>query len=273
MKSILTAITALLSISTFAAAPPNFPKDLLYQDKPIDGLCFYQSENPSAEIPLSKCGLNAGTDQKATGQNQSMLAKGFVGYDYNTFTDGKKSPLPDAYSYYKVLGSKDNVYILYALNNTGGTGQFTNIFLVRRDGDSIRVSSIAAGDRCNQGIADAQVSNQQLSYTIYITPADFLSLANDNPFNLKPYDDLDACASCCIAQAAFQIDLKGTEVNPQLVAVNIAEPSGQEEQSSFQTCFNNLVSDYQKQGKLHLNEQQFDEFVRTFNQECVRKDA
>lgn len=272
----LTGIVALIPSLAICAGtvPGNYPKDLLYKGKPIDTLCIYEAQNPNEAIPLASCGINSIGERKVVGQNRRMLAKGFIGYNYNVFTAGSKSAMPNAYSYYRILGNINGIYIISAINNSGGSGQFTAIYLLKREGDILHVSSVASGDRCNNGIADAQVKNQQLLFTTYITPYDFLTISNQNPYNLNGYHDLDSCATCCQAKISYQIITGQDSDNIKMLSIDIGDKViSTEGQSGYQVCFNRLIADYQSKGDRHLSPQQLDVLVHTFNEDCVRKDA
>jgi hypothetical protein len=273
--SVALAVSMIPALAIHAGnIPADYPKELLYKGKPIDSLCFYETQDPNQAVSLASCGINAVNERKVVSQNRKMLAKGFIGYDYNMFVAGSKSAMPNGYSYYKVIGSVNGASLISTVNNSGGSGQFTAIFMVKREGDEIHLTSLASGDRCNNGIVDAQVKNQQLLFTTYITPYDFLLISNQNPYNLSGYNDLDSCATCCQAKAIYKINLAQDTNNVQLLSIDAGQkPVTMENQSNYQTCFNRLLTDYQNKGDNSLNPKQLDEFVHTFNENCVRKDA
>ncbi len=252
----------------------SYPKDLLYKDKPIDTLCITEAQTPGQAVTLSTCGINAVGERKIVGQNRSMLAKGFIGYDYNVFPSGNNSMMPNSYSYYKILGNINGSYIISAINNSGGTEQFTAIYLLKRDGDKLYLNSLASGDRCNNGIANVSINNQEVLFTTYVTPYDFLIISNNNPYNLTGYNDLDSCASCCLAKINYKILPGQDSDNLKILSVDISKKMvASEGQSSYQSCFNKLIADYQTKGEHSLNSEQLNHFVQIFNDECVRKEV
>ena len=55
-------------------------------------------------------------------------------------------------SYYKVFETGQDYYIVYSINNGGGTGIFSTVSKVRRKGSALLIQALRTGDRCNGGL-------------------------------------------------------------------------------------------------------------------------
>src|SRR5690606_23485956 len=111
------------------------------------------------------------------------------------------------YTYYKFFNAGNNQYWIYSINNGGGSGDFTNLYLVQRlDSHTLGIQTIAGGDRCNGGIQNVTKKNNHLTFIVNLTPYDLIALSNTKIQNLNAYDDLAACAVCCAAKAFYIVD-------------------------------------------------------------------
>lgn len=268
LRYLYLLICLIPGINLAADVPANFPEALLYKDKPIDPLCIYAAQSSVDTVALASCGIATEKGRKIIGQNDNLIKKGYVGFNYKW----DDSPL-QGYSYYKAVGESDKSPIVYAINNTGGSGQFSYILLLTRIKDDIKVKSIIGGDRCNGGIYGVKHQNNKLTYSVNLTAYDFLELANDNPYHLNAYNDLNACAACCAAGAVFERDLNQHFNQEKLVYVDLnAYPTDNEVVSNqpYQLCFNQLIKAYKSKNKQHLDPAGLAKFTTEFNQTCVK---
>lgn len=262
------------TLPVFAAVPDNFPSALLYQDQPIDPLCFYQPESNQSTVYLDKCGLKIMPNQKISNHNAKLIKEGYVGADYVSEDAKGNTTYSAGYSYYKVIGKVGDNYVISTINSGGGSGEFAAVLLVKRTGDRLVLNGLAGGDRCNGGIASAKIEKSKLIYTVNMTPYDFLALAKQNPHNLTAYQDLAACAACCVATATFVRDLAIEGSQAKLISVRLNEDySGfaQANASNAQACFDELVDEYIDTEKRNLTPEQLKQFVTEFNQRCEEK--
>src|SRR5262245_42805270 len=182
--SIIALSLACLSSTTFAATNQPFPDDLRYAGKPIDSLCFFTIKNN--KIDLKNCGAK---HEKYTikGINAELSKKGYIGYDWQ---DPTMPSGPQGYSYYQFFDAGNHQYWIYTVNNGGGSGDFTNLYLAKRlDPNTLSIQGIAGGDRCNSGIQDVATKNNTLTFSVNLTPYDLIDLANKKIKNLTAYDD------------------------------------------------------------------------------------
>jgi uncharacterized protein len=133
--------------------------------------------------------------------------------------------------------------------NSGGTGVFSEMYLLRRtssaDGRDMLISGDlvgGGGDRCNGGIEQAKLIDQRTLEVDYrVTPQDLLSeadeqLANDN------IDALAFCAICCTGTVRRRLDLASKDektVSAKVDQLLSEEPAGDGDPA--QACFDTLI--------------------------------
>jgi len=250
----------------------QFPSALLYQGKPIDPLCLSDASDLSKPINLAKCGLATEKGYKFTNYNQDLIKQGFFGFDYEYRLDNATGTY-HGYSYYKSYGMANGADIIYLINNSGGSGQFSALYSVKRNGNLLQVKSYDGGDRCNGGITDVKRDNNQLTYHQNLTSYDLFALANDNPHKLSAYSDLEACAACCVATVVLKHDLKNDTSEQQFVSVDLTsypiDPKNPPQQGKYQACFNNFLLQAEA-NKKSLSPNDLAQLVKKFNLECLK---
>jgi hypothetical protein len=257
--------TAILALSANCmAAEESLPKSLIYQNKPIDPLCI--SENNSND--LSKCGINAEPDRSISGDNAIMKSKGFYGYEYQIKNMGPTR----GYSYYKVIGKSADADVVYSVSSGGGSGEFTMFALVKRKDSTLKVTTIASGDRCNGGVSEGSVKDGKLTYHLNLTPLDYTGLALTNPHLLKSQDDLQYCAACCAGYAVYAYPLNNDMENTKLLGVDFkgypAKELEKDEPKPYQRCFDKLLGEYQSRGQTFIEGKAIPAFVDEFYRVC-----
>jgi hypothetical protein len=253
------ALPFLLAGTVFAATPD----DLTYDGKPIDSLCFAPGE--SHVIDLKNCGLEH-EKYKSNGPSADMKKKGYVGYEWkDTATEAQ------GYTYYKYFDAGNHKYWFYTINNTGGSGDFTSIYLVeRKDKDTLSLESVAGGDRCNGGVQDVVLKNGVLNYNVNLTPYDIIAQSNKKLPNVQAYDDLAACAACCAATAAYTVTADNTVKFDHITLDKTMKTDEMPTQGKYQSCFNELFASVSKKST-ELDQAKVDDFTSQFEQTCVKK--
>lgn len=269
---LITFSWLLVATTALAVSKSILSNDLSYRGAPIDSLCFFNSQMNTHLIKLQQCGVKA---EKLTikSQNTELIQQGFIGFDW----ENRQVSYPSqGYSYYKTFPAGSHRYWVYTLNNSGGSGDFTAIQSIERKNlTTLAVMPVVSGDRCNGGISDVKVEHQHFIFRVHLTAFDLLALVNSNSHHLKPYDDLAACAVCCVAKAVYQLELGSKQEvtpTPKLQYVEwdgqTMTPSQMVQQGRHQACFNRLLSSASK-GKSALNRLELKRFVNDFNQHCV----
>lgn len=279
MKRLKTIIylCVLFPMIAWAKTAEKVPSELMYNGKPIDPICLFEIENAKAKVDLSKCGLNLKKGYQVADQNKKLIAEGFVGYNYTWKLNNAMDM--GGYSYYKVLGYVGHAVLVQTINKTGGTGSFSFLSLVKREGDDfIKVTVLNGGDRCNGSLVDAKRvgkgANERVVYSVSITPYDFLTLSDDNPYSVKAYDDLSACAVCCAGKAVYERSIGKNFANEKLLYVDVStylQNIGHSQASQpDQICFDKVLAVYGHKNHGKLDPKQLSLFTHEFNKTCVR---
>jgi len=251
------ALLALLPCSALAAGP--LPVELMNDGAPIDPLCF-ESVSADEWLDISEC--IKGEIIKLPPKADDPWANGKVGYSYRYKDDSSDAV---SYSYYEYVGQWNGSPVVLSYSSGGGTGQFSSLVSIERSTSKIRVlQGFAAGDRCNGGITDARITVGSLRYGQNMTPIDFLTLAEDNPSDVQPYEDLEASASSCFGVARFADD--------RFTGITLAEMPQTHEGGityKYQDCFNKLFIATLASGKKELSISELREFTGDFNTNCV----
>lgn len=256
-KTLITLILSQFALTSIYAMPS---RDMMFADKPIDSLCFDFQEKTNT-IDLQNCGAKNRHLEIVKDQNDVLSKKGFIGYSWRDHS----TPISQGFSYYKFYPAKNNHYWVYTINNGGGSGEFTDILLAKRkDENTLEIQTIASGDRCNGGIQDVVSKNHELTFSVNLTSYDLISLANNKLSSIKPYDDLAACAVCCVAKAFYTT--KDTQLKFIHVTLNTTNVNELPEQGKYATCFNKLLA---AQNKI-LSQAKIKAFVTKFNRTCIQ---
>lgn len=256
-KQIAALLLSPLALTIACAA--NVPAAMTFDGKPIDSLCFDMTERMNT-IDLKNCGAKQNNVEILKEENDTLNKKGFTGYSWKD----SSTPASSGFSYYKAFPAKNNSYWIYTINNGGGSGEFTNLFLAKRiDANTLQIKDIAGGDRCNGGIQDVSVKNHTLIFSINLTSSDLYDLGTTKPSRMKPYDDLAACAVCCVAKGFYTT--KDTDIKFMHATLNTTNISELPEQGKYAACFNKLLSTQSKT----LSKEKITAFAAKFNQTCV----
>lgn len=239
------------------------PDALMVEGAPIDPMCFVMlgGETPTA-LTLKECGSN----YEITDAQNAVDENGYVYAQYTT--PGEVQNVRPSMIRYKYLGETKKGYNLLIESSGGGTGQFSSIYIVdRKEGGLGVVDVIAGGDRCNGGIESATVYEGELVFNQNVTPFDFLDLADSNPYGLKAYEDLDACAVCCYGVARYNADgFKGISVTAELDDLEDRDPSPER---GMQNCFDKVLKSRMDIGQIDMPASVVKSFVQEFHAACT----
>ena len=138
---------------------------------------------------------------------------------------------------YKYLGDVGTDHAILLSESGGGSGFFTSLLLLKRDGERLVTSATpAGGDRCNNGITAAAVNDGTLSYDVNLTPAALYALSGGDAAADPAAGPLKDCAVCCYATAHYKGDALDTVTfNTDLPAALNPDDEG------TWGCFDNLV--------------------------------
>ena len=244
---------------TGRAFAADLPPELTFNNAPIEALCF-ESVSADEWVDVSECVPKEIEKIPADPTNTWMADK--IGYSYRYKADKSDAT---SYSYYHYIGQWKGAPVVASYGSGGGTGQFASLMSIERSASKIRVlQGFAAGDRCNGGVVDAKISFGTLHYGQNMTPIDFLQIADDNPHELEPYEDLEASATSCFGVARFE-DEKFVGVT----LIEIPKSQGAGTTYKYQECFDKLYKGMLAGGKKELSVSELKEFTGQFNAVCV----
>ena len=251
----------------FAQTKINVPASLIYKYKPIDAICF---NKPDGVESLVSCGIKFDHNLKKIGHNKIKNNNGLVGYNFKI----KNSGPMQGYSFYRYISNIKNKDVIFTINNSGGTGDFTAIKTIARTSNDITIKTIQAGNRCNNGLSHIKINKHELTYRINITPFDILTLANDNPHHLKSYNGIVSCAVCCAGTMHLSRPLDGDFEKEKIISIDLTgyslDQGGYGNDQPYQNCFNSLVTKYKAKNKTVFTLAELKTFVREFNKNCYR---
>ncbi|KTD40227.1 hypothetical protein Lpar_1544 [Legionella parisiensis] len=242
------------------------PVDLMFHNKPIDPLCFFNIDGKT--IDLKQCGQEK-EKYVIKGHNSQLIAQGYIGYNWQ---DPQFPDSAEGYSYYRFFNAGENLYWLYTINSGGGTGNFTSIHRVKRKNtDTLEVETLVDGDRCNGGLQDVAEINNHLNFSQNLTAYDLIALSKNLDPKVKAYDDLAACAICCVAKAYYKVN-SNMQLKLSYVDLGATEETQEmPDQGALQSCFNHLIASYVTAGKTQLKQDMLDGLAAKFKQTCKKK--
>lgn len=269
--SAMLAMALMAAASGAATAPETaagtLPAELLYKGAPIDPYCFEalpETFSPGACLEES---MEPHPDHPPTWPD----ADGWLERTYR-YTDIEE-PMNTATAGYRLLGRIEAGTVIETRAWGGGTGQFSSIVVFRRDGDQVTVIDRPfGGDRCNGGIIEAGLAEGAITASVAITPYDLLDIAlGGAETSVEAYDDIAACAICCIGSADFRGDqLTGVTLGfDEEPASRFADDDGSG--PTLQKCFDDLVAargGHETAG-LVLDRAALDAFGRDFLARCL----
>lgn len=243
-------------------APKRLKTDLGFEISP---LCFEQLfgvDGPKGPIDVTTCEQISGYKNIQTGIEEGRYRSLYE------FPSEPDMPAEKGFSSYEVLGDTAGGTAVQTYNETGGTGRFSSIVLVKLTGNILSlVDQIAGGDRCNNGLTEAKVEDGKLIYSASITPGDFPMLAWNEDKGLKPYEDLEASAMSCFGTVTFT-DGKISEVSLNPDATK--EEGDWTSQYKYQKCFNGKFKEALAAGQKDMNLDQFKAFMDGFLANCKK---
>ena len=244
----------------------HFPADLLFQGKPVNPLCFDIMGRVVTTNEYSLLACDSTQRTPAPSKNDIPAKAGLYGFEWEDQTFHTHG-----FSYYKAWDAGNHRYWIFTANNGGGSGDFTSLSLYQRENnETILLVPIDGGDRCNGGInaEDIQTTPKGLRYSTHFTPSDFLVIKGGNPHALQAYDDLAACAVCCVANAFYEVD---QTLAIRLLYIELGKTRANElpTQGKYEKCFNQVMSSWIARGQQHLEGAEIQQFMKAFNTTCV----
>jgi len=244
-----------------------------YQRKPIRPNCIASVLGTMAEDPsIKKTALLSQCTKQAKG-DPCYEGEGWLYSYYPETSYPAESYLPK--TGYKVFLQSKNSYLIGIRQWGGGSGQFGSIVLLRRDKDKLMMTEVLdSGDRCNGGLSYQGTKNGTLYFSSNLTAIDIFRYAPKIKIGLRPYDDIDACAACCYAQANYSYRIGDQEPKFLSITLNdkaIENPKSLAKIRKYQYCMNRVYNSYVQKHKTKLIGKQIYGFVKEFKDNCLKK--
>lgn len=266
----LAALSACKDQSEPDATPPD--PTLTIDGAAVDPLCFlgridHDDESATPVYPARDC---SNKEYMRDEQNASPLDGGFVSAAYYYVDPDMPDQKYPGFIGYKYLGDYRGLKAVQLIENGGGSGMFTSVQLLRpEENGTLRViQTLAGGDRCNGGIAQASMAGRTLIYDVNLTPFDFIALAQHNPANLQAYDDIDACAVCCYGTLRY-VNGRAESVSLNPAAVPADMPADATSDRPLQACFDQAFRAASTDGDGVMSLKQNKKFIADFFKSCT----
>lgn len=243
--------------------PYGLPDALVVNGAPVDPVCFMVlGGEGSKTLTLGGCAQT----YKLTDIRQEVTEDNYITSMFKYTSDAPDAP--PSMIRYKYLGETEKGYTVLVESSGGGTGQFSSVYtLGENNGDLEILDTIAGGDRCNGGIESASVVEGELIFNQYVTPFDFLDLADNNPYGLKAYDDLEACAACCYGIARYNGEgFKGISV---IIDAERLDSDDASPERGMQNCFDKVLKSRMDIGQIDMPTEVVKSFVQEFHAACT----
>lgn len=277
ISQIIAPLFVFLLANTLQAQQVN--SDLLFNGKPLEAIAIGKIANgdSSRKDPIDLEQYTPKNQKIVIQENLDDLKENKIGYSYQ-YQDPDLASQGQSYDVYKVIADLgEHQYLVLVESSGGGSGQFTNLFVMKRSGDFIQnMKEIAGGDRANGGIVSADykdglvtVVEQATPFLVFSTVLSLTDVNNplvqlDNPGNLMD------CAACDAGEITLtgKIDEKLTPVSLTLLVDNDNNDNNSKP-DTLQGAFDKTVNDYRQKGKTTLNSEEMGTFVKqvldTFN--------
>jgi uncharacterized protein len=152
---------------------------------------------------------------------------------------------------YRVVGTlPDGRDVAIVWYNAGGSGQFSELYLLRRtsapDQSEVLLSGelmAGGGDRCNGGIEEARlIDSGSVEIDYAVTPLDLLSEADEELADAN-MDSLALCAACCTGTVRRRLAIATKNETTVSATVDrlLSREIGEDEGEPAQACFDNIL--------------------------------
>ncbi|HEY8963265.1 MAG TPA: hypothetical protein VIN59_02255 [Alphaproteobacteria bacterium] len=255
--------------------PPDIDQAPVKEDAPsqgftwngsaIDPMCIYAlnyAGSSNETVDLATCTGNKGSkgDYFVTSTAIEDFGNGFSGYNLQCDQDA----CAGAAIQYKVIGEADDQFIVQSLYNGGGTGYFSHLGRYAiNDGKLNATKSYGGGDRCNGGVDSASIKDGVVVASYNITPYDLVDISGGNTAKFEAYDELPACAACCIGTADYEGDAMVSVTMTQDPASVIPEDLG-----PLDACYYGTYNEMYKEKSAKLDAAALKEFGEKFSARC-----
>lgn len=223
--------------------PDILPDMLLVQGQPIDPECISDLVQGDAKnTDLTQCGI-AKTDAENIVTATAISAQEMAKNHALPHSFGNTYQCADNNSYcgfftYGYIGMIDDKAVLLTNSSGGGSGVFSSVITVQRQSDILHLDNvIAGGDRCNNGILEASITDNTVRYTSYLTAFRLFALFSPDTQATNRFEDLPDCAACCNAKIVMN------DQTPMHLTLQADSFISDDSDSATVKCFNTAIRD------------------------------
>ncbi len=253
---LLVAALVLFAADGYARDLPVLPPEMQYEGKQIDPTCVYAALRAKGNGTVLRTFCDEiyklqGNDDGSPAV-QSSLEVGSQGeFGYNYELDGRTG-----HFFYQYVGKTSEGLILKTSHSSGGTGQFSNLGVYVREGNTLRfIRSIAGGDRCMGGLGDAWLEGGILRYSYSSTLLDLYR---------KYFPDDKAKLS--LGEGPLECAAVVHVIGNKIESVELSES----EKGYYPECLRSVFAGHVKSRRL-LTANEAKEFIQSAGLSCVQK--
>lgn len=254
--------------------PTNFPKELVYNNKPIDPYCMYSLWDSTQSLLSCQMPLEINHDLIFENGNQSLLDQNYIGYTYRDADSINSLP----YVYYKILNKISPAeFLVHVLEKDFLSERISYITIINRlSKDQIKGSHLTLPlPICTNSTPTAEV-NTDRSVTIHykaslsqllmnpLRPAfneDTLKIAISTvgPLKEEPHD-------LCMVNVDYNFDGRQNFYDfRNITPLEIDKITYSPQNIQYYECLKRIIKDAAKKP---LNKTEFDAFVQTIKSQC-----
>lgn len=170
---------------------------------------------------------------------------------------------------YELLAQEGETFFVSTYECGGGTGIFSDIRVLKVDGNLIElVDDFAAGDRCNGGLFDCTYEKGVIHYSTNITPEDLLIIGGGE--NSEDYDiQLDWCAMCCVGTANYEYNISTRKSEMISITVETDYFNSYDSYPEGTQCFFNRIKEYVNASSNEISIEKFELLIQGALESCV----
>ena len=280
----------------------HLPKDLLFDGKPLDAMLMANLDMGDSSR-FEPCNLTETRKRPSTIKIlptsewcSSMHKQGFFGYETKNLKIENElknlgienDSMSEAYGFWKYLGtiSGTHKHIIQTEKCGGGSGRFSSIILVERDGNFIKnAGELFRGDRECGGIVKVSFNDSVLSVWQYATPYEIFSecleaLIGDKNKKVSiikdGYEDkiefrnqkIPYHLSCAALNGVGEVLTTWKEGTYEIISIEL-ETESMGSHSPLEKSFNYVIEKYMSQGCNKLDRPKMKQFAEDVLEYCI----
>lgn len=170
---------------------------------------------------------------------------------------------------YELLAQEGETFIVSTYECGGGTGIFSDIRVLKVEGNLIElVDDFAAGDRCNGGLMDYSYGKGVVNYSVNITPEDLLIIGGGE--NSEDYDiELEWCAICCVGTANYEYSLSTSTSELVSITVETEYFGSYDSYPEGTQCFFSRIKEYVNASSSEIPINKFEILIQGILESCM----